>query len=119
VEAEALLEQIQDLWREATVEERHELLTGMVEAVYVDLPSRLVVGITPRGPFRQAFGALAGHLLVPQEKASQILLWWRRRGIEPLVQRKTSPDVYRLSWRFVLARRTSASGVTDKPADLS
>ncbi len=97
--------------------ERHDLLSGMADAVHIDLPSRLVVGTAPKSPFRQAFGSLVGHPLVPPEEANQILLWWRRRGIEPLVQRKTHPDVYKLIRRLCLARRTSADGVTDGPAD--
>jgi hypothetical protein len=117
VEAGALLGQIKELWREATTDERHDLLAGMIDAVYVDMPSRRLVGITPKGPFREAFRSLEGDLLVPPEGADQILLWWRRRGIEPLVQRKTHPDFYRLSRRLGLARRTSADGVTDGPAD--
>ncbi len=44
-------------------------------------------------------------------------IWWRRRGIEPLVQRKTHSDIYKLSRRLHLARRTSTDGVTDGPAD--
>jgi Site-specific recombinases, DNA invertase Pin homologs len=93
VEAGALLEQIQELWREATVDERHDLLAGMIDAVYVHIPSRRVVGITPKGPFREAFRSLDGAILVPPEEADQILLWWRRRGIEPLVQKKANPNI--------------------------
>ena len=93
VEAGALLEQIHELWREAPVGERHDLLAGMIDAVYVDIPSRKVVGITPKGPFTEAFRSLDGTLIVPPEEASHVLLWWRRRGIEPLVQTKASPDV--------------------------
>ena len=44
--------------------------------------------------------------------------WWRRRGIEPLVQKKTHPDLYKLSRRLCLVRRTSTDGVTGGPADL-
>ena len=44
-------------------------------------------------------------------------VWWRRRGIEPLVQRKTHSDIYKLSRRLHLARRTSTDGVTGGPAD--
>jgi len=68
LEAGALLDQIQDLWREATAEERNNLLSGMLEAVYVDVPARLLVGITPKGPFRQAFSALEEGFLVPPEE---------------------------------------------------
>ncbi len=49
--------------------------------------------------------------------APKLTLWWRRRGIEPLVQRKAHTDLYKLSRRLHLARRTSADGVTDGPAD--
>ena len=108
---------MQDIWREATTAERHQLLAGMLEAVYVDVPNRRLVGVTPRGPFRQAFSTLEGKLLIPPEEALSGTLWWRRRGIEPLVQRKTHSDVYKLSRRLSLARRTSADGVTDGPAD--
>jgi len=69
LEAGALLDQMQDLWLEATVDERHELLSGMLEAVYIDVPSRLLVGITPKGPFRQVFSVLEEGLLVPPEGA--------------------------------------------------
>lgn len=64
VEAGTLLERIQDLWQEATLE-NHVLLAGMVEAVYIDLAARVVVGVTPKGPFRPS----------PLER-----LWFRRRG---------------------------------------
>ena len=59
MEAGALLEQVQDLWQEATIAERHDLLTGMLEAVYIDLPHREIVGVTPKGAFRHAFTALS------------------------------------------------------------
>ena len=81
VEAGALLDQIQELWREATTDERHNLLVGMIDAVYVDMSARKVVGITPKGPFKEAFRSLEGNLLVPPEEADHVLLWWRRRGL--------------------------------------
>jgi site-specific DNA recombinase len=93
IEAGALVDQIQALWLEATVDERHDLLAGMIDTVYVHMPSRRVVGITPKGPFRDAFRSLDGAVLVPPEEADHVLLWWRRRGIEPLVQTKAHPDV--------------------------
>ena len=93
VEAGALLDQIQELWREATIAEQNSLLVAMIDAVYLDMTSRKVVGITPKGPFREAFRSLDGNLLVPPEEAAHVLLWWRRRGIEPLVQRKASPNL--------------------------
>lgn len=93
LEAGALLEQMRDIWREAITAERHQLLAGMLEAVYVDVPARQLVGVTPKGPFRQAFSTLEGAILIPPEEALSRTLWWRRRGIEPLVHRKTSPDI--------------------------
>ena len=97
--------------------EKHQLLAGMLEAIYVDVPTRQLFGVTPKGPFRQAFSTLEGTILIPPEEALSRTLWWRRRGIEPLVQRKTHQDIYKLSRRLSLARRTSADGVTDGPAD--
>ena len=81
VEAGALLDQVQDLWAEATLGERHELLSGMIDAVFIDLRSRQVVGLRPKAPFLQVFSSLEGELLIPVEEAAPILLWWRRRGL--------------------------------------
>ena len=119
VEAGALLDQVQDLWAEATLGERHELLSGMIDAVYIDLPSRQVIGILPKTPFLQAFTALEADGLVPVDEADPILLWWRRRGIEPLVQKKTHPAFYRLSRLLSLARSTAGGRVTDGQSRLS
>ena len=91
----------------------------MIDAVYIDLRSRLVVGVLPKPSFRQAFGALEGDLLIPAEEADRILLWWRRRGIEPLVQRKTHPGFYRLSRLLNLARSTAGGHVADGQSRLS
>jgi len=74
------LNKFQELWREATVDERHNLLVGMIDVVYVDMASRRV-GIIPKGPFPEAFRSLNGALLVPPEEADRIFLWWRRRGL--------------------------------------
>lgn len=42
---------------------------------------------------RQVFSTLDGEVLVAQEEARKCTLWWRRRGIEPLVQTKASPNL--------------------------
>jgi len=55
--------------------------------------ARKVVVITPRGASREVFKSLDGNLLVPPEEVIHTSEWWRRRGIEPLVQRKAHPDV--------------------------
>ena len=116
VEAGALLEQVQDLWAEATLGERHELLAGMIDAVYIDLRSRQIVGVLPKPSFRQAFSALEDDLLIPAEEADRTLLWWRRRGIEPLVQMKAHPNVYKLSCPFISpGARLTAGLPPDQP----
>ena len=53
------LENLGALWEVATLEEKHTLLSGMLEAVYVDLAaSRSIVGIQPKAPFYPLFESL-------------------------------------------------------------
>ena len=53
------LENLGALWEVATLEEKHSLLSGMLEAVYVDLAaSRSIVGIQPKAPFFPLFESL-------------------------------------------------------------
>lgn len=50
------LERLGLIWQKATLEEKHKLLSGMLEAVYVDLAaSRSIVGIQPKPPFYPLF----------------------------------------------------------------
>ena len=54
-----LLESLGLIWEKATLEEKHRLLTGMLEAIYVDLAaSRSIVGIQPKPPFYPLFESL-------------------------------------------------------------
>jgi site-specific DNA recombinase len=54
-----LLEGLGLIWDRATDEERHRLLSGMIEAVYIDLAaSRSIVGIQPKPPFYNLFESL-------------------------------------------------------------
>jgi len=54
-----MLESLGLIWQKATLEEKHKLLSGMLEAVYVDLAaSRSIVGIQPKPPFYPLFEAL-------------------------------------------------------------
>jgi site-specific DNA recombinase len=54
-----ILEILGLIWQKATLEEKHKLLSGMLEAVYVDLAaSRSIVGIQPKPPFYPLFEAL-------------------------------------------------------------
>lgn len=54
-----LLESLGLIWDKATNEEKHRLLSGMIEAVYIDLAaSRSIVGIQPKPPFYNLFQSL-------------------------------------------------------------
>jgi site-specific DNA recombinase len=55
VTAGDLLADLRTLWRRATLDERHELLKGMVAKVYVDLVSRRIIGVTPKPGFWSLF----------------------------------------------------------------
>ena len=56
-EAGRLLGMIPELWDRASTAERHELLTRMLDAVYVDMRgTRSVVQIKPKPAFRELFG---------------------------------------------------------------
>ena len=55
-EAGYLIEQLPELWREATLEQRRRLLLTMLEAVYVDAKDeRRIVAIRPKPPFMPVF----------------------------------------------------------------
>jgi len=59
VNAVEILESLGLIWQTATLEEKHKLLSGMLEAVYVDLAaSRSIVGIQPKPQFYALFEAL-------------------------------------------------------------
>jgi hypothetical protein len=64
-------EQLQNLgavWGKATLEEKHRLLSSILEAVYVDMvASRSIVGIQPKPSFYPIFDALknqAGNKII-------------------------------------------------------
>ena len=52
VEARKILNEVPTLWRSLSVGRRNRLLRSMIEAVYVDLENRLVIGIGPKASFR-------------------------------------------------------------------
>ena len=59
INAGELLESLGLIWEKATLEEKHRLLAGMLEAVYIDLAaSRSIVGIQPKPPFYPLFESL-------------------------------------------------------------
>ncbi len=54
-----LLEGLGLIWNKATDEDKHRLLSGMIEAIYIDLvASRSIVGIQPKPPFYNLFESL-------------------------------------------------------------
>lgn len=54
-----MIENLGLLWEKATLEEQHELLNAMVEAVYLDLwANKSVVGIQPKTAFYPLFLAV-------------------------------------------------------------
>ncbi len=60
------MESLGPIWSRATDEEKHRLLFGMIEAVYIDLTaSRSIVGIQPKPPFYKLFESLK---YVPDKK---------------------------------------------------
>jgi DNA invertase Pin-like site-specific DNA recombinase len=59
INAGKLLENLGTIWQGAILEEKHKLLSLMLEAVYVDLAaSRSIVGIQPKPVFYPLFNAL-------------------------------------------------------------
>ena len=52
-EAAALFEDLPALWGEATQEERRQLLSPLVERVYVDLESKRIKALAPAPAFRE------------------------------------------------------------------
>ena len=63
LEAGERLENIGALWGVGTLEERHRFLSGMTEAVYVDLvASRSIEGIQSKAPFYPLFDSLKNQV---------------------------------------------------------
>jgi len=54
-QSEGLLEGLVEAWGAATLEERHQLLTMVVDAVYVDMAQGLVLGLEPKPEFLPLF----------------------------------------------------------------
>ena len=59
IKAGELIENLGSIWHEAMLEEKHKLLTIMLDAVYVDLlNNRSIVGILPKPAFYRLFESL-------------------------------------------------------------
>jgi len=52
------LDNLGTVWQEASLEERHRILVNMLEAVYVDLVCKSIVGLVPKPPFYRLFESL-------------------------------------------------------------
>ncbi len=116
-EAGRLLENLPALWGAATLDERHDLVTSMLDAVYFDLSdTKSVLAIKPKPPFAAVFSVAAaragsGIELLPKEKPPaespganlDLCFWWRRGRVELPVQEGFRSDIYRLSRRMFLA----------------
>jgi len=124
------LESLGLIWSKATLEEKHKLLAGMLEAVFVDLlASRTIVGIQPKPAFRALFESLKQNpeskvtvftpedirgkitdSLIPLESDKNFGMVEAREGRTPRPE-KSCQHFYRLSLLFMLTRSASAGGV--------
>jgi site-specific DNA recombinase len=94
-----LLANLDQLWKEATEEERRRLLAPLIERAYLDLDSKLIGAIVPTPAFRALLSVAVTrsgssvYLVSPEEQArGDVWRWWRRGGIEP-PQLQTGPVV--------------------------
>lgn len=108
-EAAELFGNLSGLWKEATAEERGQLISPLLDRVYVDIETRRVGAITPAPAFRTLLdGALertnrSTCVVMPTFELSRPEDWsvWWRRGRLHLSQ--TDPPkfhqlVYRIEW---------------------
>jgi hypothetical protein len=84
------------LWKAAKLQERHDLITSMIDAVYFDLSSfKSIVAIKPKPPFRPIFEVAtaregSGVILLQNEKLPadepgddrDVCSWWRRGRVK-------------------------------------
>ena len=86
-EAAQLFEDIPQLWREATPEERRKLISPLIERVYVDMDCSMIGAIVPASAFRRLLdGAMAraespAATLLSGDESERLKVWsWWRRG---------------------------------------
>jgi hypothetical protein len=90
INAGEMLESPGLIWQKATLEEKHKLLSGMLEAIYVDLfNTRSIIGLLPKPAFYglfESFKQIPGSKVIvfnPEEKESalnlsgHVVFWWR------------------------------------------
>ena len=94
-EAAQLFENIPQLWREATPEERRKLISPLMERVYVDIECSRIGAIVPVTEFRRLIeGAMTrsqspAAMLLSEDEAERLKVWswWRRGRVELPVQK--------------------------------
>ncbi len=86
-EAARLFENLPQIWREATPEERRKLISPLVERVYVDMECSRIGAIVPVTEFRRLIeGAMTKSqsptaMLLSEDEAERLEVWsWWRRG---------------------------------------
>ena len=97
-EAAQLFEDIPQLWREATPEERRKLISPLIERVYVDMDCSMIGAIVPASAFRRLLeGAMAraespAATLLSEDESERLKVWswWRRGRAELPVQLKAN-----------------------------
>ena len=96
LEAGRLAQNLTDLWSAARLDQRHDLIVSMLDAVYFDLSdSKSIVAFKPKPPFRPIFEIAAarensGVTLLQNEKLPaggpgddrDLCSWWRRGRVE-------------------------------------
>lgn len=94
-EAAELFDQVEQMWKEATQEERKRLVGSLFERAYVDLETGQIGAIVPVPAFKRLLEnalersqAGCALLLSPAESERlDVWSWWRRGGVEPPVQK--------------------------------
>ena len=112
-EAGKLLEDLPQLWADATLSERRQILLTMLDGVYVDSKEeKAVVAIQPKPAFKALFKIAttrkgSGVVLItttPPDflslEASNSCSWWRRGRVELPVQKESIQGHYRHSRLF-------------------
>ena len=91
-----LVQNLPELWKAAKLQERHDLIISMIDAVYFDLSSfKSIVAIKPKPPFRPIFEVAtaregSGVILLQNEKLpaggpgvdADLCSGWRRGRVE-------------------------------------
>ena len=105
------MENLPLLWEKANPTERHSILNGFLECVYVDLQKPgTVVGIKPKPQFMWLFQFMDAKSETPvpvENKSSELhedselaLTGWWRRGRDEL-QQPVSPEASLKGWKAI------------------